>query len=590
MVEVGQGVATKDADIVLTGGAPYRVTVWVHRVFGAVEPALYAFHTSTAEGYGVGFMIGWRRVLQHPATAPRVEYHTPDLLVSTVRHHILGFMLLASVHVHPDLDYKARRAILINLTTLASYLRAALELVGGDFNMSRDCSRHPLAAACRGDGCMVRYRAVFPPHAPTHFSSSRGALKATCIDHVFVKGARSVQDAEILPSPTPHKPLLATIEPMESLADIRNWRMIRWRHCPAGTLLRLAALLVHTWGWLASYPVGPNGFLKSLWAAARHLIPHPRPLERVLRDLRLRNFPRTESDLTDLRDNLADTAARHGVERPDEVLRATSITSATKGALCRPSKPLRPCSGILPDLGVELPTAAARLQEVHNQAAATTADHGHTLDLDFLTAAFDPAKWDPYFDPVAHLPVSLLGDLLHAGIHPADRHRRGLYSAAVTDGPMLRDDRIWNSVTAAGSPFAGLDQCPQALLHHLWHGGVQGVQRHLQLVDAGQDWLSLDSVMMGINKSKPFPHLLKAQRPVTLTSPLTHSESRAAGAMPVPSLELSGTLTPETFAYRADIRPAFLALAFRAVVFACPESHGTAAITEWDSADAFFRQ
>ena len=420
--------------------------------------------------------------------------------------------------------------------------------------------------------------------------SPRGALKATCIDHVFVKGARSVPDADILPSPTPHKPLLATVEPMEGLADIRNWRMIRWRHSPAGTLPRLAALLDLTWGWLASYPVGPNSFLQSLWAAARHLIPHPRPLDWVLRDLRLRDSPRTESDLTDLRNYLAYTAARHGVERPDEVLRATSITSATKGALCRPSKPLRPYSGIQPDLGVELPTAEARLQEVHNQAAATTAHRGHTLDLDILTAAFDPAKWDPYFDPVAHLPVSLLGDLLHAGIHPADRRRRGLYSAAVADGPVLRDDRIWTSVTAAGSLFAGLDQCPQALLHHLRHGGVQGVQRHLQLVDAGQDSLSLDSVMMGIDKSKPFPHLFKAHRPVTLTSPLTRSESCAAWAMLVPSLELSGTLTPETFAYRADIRPAFLALAFRAVVFACLESHGTAAVTDWDSADAFLRQ
>ena len=86
-----------------------------------------------------------------------------------------------------------------------------------------------------------------------------------------------------LPSLIPHKPLLANVEPMEGLADIHNWRMIPWRHLPAGTLPRPAALLDLTWGWLASYPVGPNRFLQSLWAAARHLIPHPRPLDRVLR-------------------------------------------------------------------------------------------------------------------------------------------------------------------------------------------------------------------------------------------------------------------------------------------------------------------
>ena len=156
-----------------------------------------------------------------------------------------------------------------------------------------------------------------------------------------------------------------------------------------------------------------------------------------MRDFRIRDSPRTESDL---REYLADTAARHGVERPDEVLRAT-ITSVTKGALCRPFKPLRPYSGILSDHGVKLPIAAAWLREVHNQAAATTAHRGHPLDLDFLTAAFDPAEWDPYFDPVAHLLVSLLGDLLHADTHPVDFRRRGLFSAAVADGPILRDDR-----------------------------------------------------------------------------------------------------------------------------------------------------
>ena len=316
----------------------------------------------------------------------------------------------------------------------------------------------------------------------------------------------------------------------------------------------------------------------------------PRPLDHVLRDLRLRSAPRTESELADLRDFLASTAARHGVERPDDVLRTTSITSATKGALCRPSKPLCPYSGILPDIGATLSSPSARLQEIHDQAAATTAHRGHTLDRDFLTAVYDPTKWDQYFDPIAHIPAPLLGDLLAAGLDPRDCQHRGLYSRSIAAGPVLRDDRVWASATTAGSLFAGLDQCPQALLHHLRHGGVQGVQCHLQLVDAGMDSLSLDSVMMGIDKGKPFPHLFKAHRPVTPTSPLTRTESRAARTMLVHSLEVSGTLPPDAFAYRSDMRPAFLALSFRAAVFSSLETHGTAAITEWDSADAFLRQ
>ena len=156
-----------------------------------------------------------------------MEYAADDLLVSIMRHHTLGFVLLASVHIHRDPDYKARCAVLLNLTLLASYLRVALELVGGDFNITRDCPRNPLAAACRGTRCMLRYRPAFPAGTPTHFSSSQGAPKATCIDHVFVRGARSIPDAEVLPSPTPHKPLLVTVEPLEGLADIRSWHMMR---------------------------------------------------------------------------------------------------------------------------------------------------------------------------------------------------------------------------------------------------------------------------------------------------------------------------------------------------------------------------
>ena len=127
-----------------------------------------------------------------------------------------------SVHVHPHLNYKARRAVLLNLSTLAAYLYAALELIGRVFNISRVSSRNPLAAACRGTGSMQRFRPAFPADPPTHLSSSQGVHTATCIDHVFTRGARSVPDADVLPSPTPHKPLLDTVEPMEGLTDVRS--------------------------------------------------------------------------------------------------------------------------------------------------------------------------------------------------------------------------------------------------------------------------------------------------------------------------------------------------------------------------------
>ena len=186
---------------------------------------------------------------------------------------------------------------------------------------------------------------------------------------------------------------------------------------------------------------------------------------------------------------------------------------------------------------------------------------------------------DPFFDPIQHIPASLLGDMLYHGVDPTDSQARGLYIIHVALGPPLRDDRVWNSVTAAPSVFVGLDQCPQALLHYLRHGGVRRVQHHLQLVDSGRDPLSLDSVMMGIDKNKPNPHLFKSQRVVTLTSPLTRMESRSVRDMLVPSLKISGQLNPHIFAYRADHRAAFLALAFRAAFTSGLGEHRTVTVT-----------
>ena len=378
--------------------------------------------------------------------------------------------------MHLDPDYRGRRAVLVNLTTVAPYLRPALELIGGDFNMSITDPRWPLAPACRAHGCLRRYRPALPRHTPTHFMPTKGRRSATAIDHIFLCGAWSVPDADVLPSPTPHCPVLATVDQMEGLADVRSWRLIRWCSAPERAVSRLAALL----------HLAPNAFLQALWSAACHVIPQPRPIDHVLQDLRARSHPRTAEEIADFQALLSDTVAHHMQERPDQVLRQTTITSATGSALHRPSKPLSPYGQIRPDRGVELPTAAARLAEVTEQASATTHHRGHTMDVDFLTAAFDPHKWTPFFDPIQHIPASLLGDMLYRGVDPRDPQARGL-SIQVALGPPLR---VCTTVTAAGSLFAGLDQCPKALLEYLRRGGVQEVQHHLQFVNSGYDSLS----------------------------------------------------------------------------------------------------
>ena len=111
------------------------------------------------------------------------------------------------------------------------------------------------------------------------------------------------------------------------------------------------------------------------------------------------------------------------------------------------------------------------------QASATTQHRRHTTDIHLLTALFHPHKWSAYFEPMAHIPAALLGDMLHQGFDPRDQAQQGRFTRRLTAGPVLRDDRVWQSATTPGSLFAALDQCPQALLYHCSHGAVQGVQR-----------------------------------------------------------------------------------------------------------------
>ena len=115
------------------------------------------------------------------------------------------------------------------------------------------------------------------------------------------------------------------------------------------------------------------------------------------------------------------------------------------------------------------------------------------MDVDFLTASFDPHKWDPYFNPLDHILAGHLGDTLHEGIDQRDHRRRGLLSESLASGPILKEDRIRRSVTSPGSPFVALDKCPQMLLHHLHHGRVHDIQHHPHLMDSTCDCLSLTS-------------------------------------------------------------------------------------------------
>ena len=78
--------------------------LWSFNSILTALPSHYATYRSTADGCRTGTLVGWRLSLQHPSTRPRVQYDSHDLLVALMRHHTVGFVLIASVHIHPELD------------------------------------------------------------------------------------------------------------------------------------------------------------------------------------------------------------------------------------------------------------------------------------------------------------------------------------------------------------------------------------------------------------------------------------------------------------------------------------------------------
>ena len=77
--------------------------------------------------------------------------------------------------------------------------------------------------------------------------------------------------------------------------------------------------------------------------------------------------------------------------------------------------------------------------------------------------------------------------------------------------------------------------------------------------------VNLRAVQMGIDKGKGISHLYKGHRPVPLTSPVPRVQSRVAQRKLASTLELTGRYTHAVFLYRREVRPAFMALALRAV-------------------------
>ena len=146
--------------------------------------------------------------------------------------------------------------------------------------------------------------------------------------------------------------------------------------------------------------------------------------------------------------------------------------------------------------------------------------------------------------PARHLPLSLLADILFAGVDPTNVRQTKDYARRLAVGQLLT---VCRSVTTPGSRFTSLDQVPQALLSRSGHGGVRAVQRQLSLMAHQPPSVSQRSVQQGIDKGKGISHLYKGHRPVPLKGPLLRTESRVAQRRLAGTLELSGCYTRSVY-------------------------------------------
>ena len=103
------------------------------------------------------------------------------------------------------------------------------------------------------------------------------------------------------------------------------------------------------------------------------------------------------------------------------------------------------------------------------------------------------------------------------------------------------------------------------------------------------DSMARDTIRYGSYKGKGPLHLAGSHRPVALESDLMRSYSGVGHTRLNYTLELSGALTLDLFAYRIAISATMMVLTTRASVLRAMELSGVCADAEWDESDAYLR-
>ena len=429
--------------------------VWAPGQIKQLLAGMYRVMVSETMDQGTGFMIAWRRDLPAEKTESKVVYDAQDFYAVKTHWTGIGTVLLVSVHIPPSWDYKQQKESLERQTTLAQLVKAALEVMAGDFNMSQESARRPLKAALN-TGCYHGYTSVLPTGVLTNFTVQEGLHRATSIDHMFVRKQARVVSSDVLPTTTSHVAILAEVVPASTTAELRNWKFLKWRRATPEQIGDLAMALDYVWGQMAYMGLPPNAYIRVFWKIAKQFIPTPVPPADVAAYLKSLGHKYTGEKYEQMKEYMAEAAKKRGYEDVLGALQALTLTSTVSRALMPRGAPPRPYEGIVPQLGVSLPTPDRRRQEVHNQAKWNTRKRHMNMDHEYLSLKYKDES-QQRFEPALHLPLPVLGRLMASGsgqVTVEEAHK--LLAESSTN---LLDPRdFYPVVTRRGTHFVVLDQ------------------------------------------------------------------------------------------------------------------------------------
>ena len=301
-------------------------------------PPAYEAMWSTADGAGTGFVIAWKRSLRRRPEEAALVFDGEHWMAALLPLWHVGRLLVVNVHLHPKIPYREWLQQVRRMEQLRRDLQPSYTYLAGDLNAT-DAPGTPLSSALSPSGPLRDYHRVLPTGTTTNHTTVKGIRRATAIDHAFIHGPVAETRHQLLSSRSSHAVIVITVTLLTKSADAWAWRRFRWRQASPSDMDAMGAALDLVWGWQALTPALPDDYVAAHHEVASHLIPRPPDTRQLMLRLAQRSFFLGPNQLDQQLADLREAAEARGIQSRLDVLRAASITAATRTALHLPPPP-----------------------------------------------------------------------------------------------------------------------------------------------------------------------------------------------------------------------------------------------------------